>query len=72
MNWLNENFLLASLIWSSVGFGYWIYGKKQASLMSMIAGGAMIAVSTFVANILWMSVLCVALMALYATGIRLV
>jgi hypothetical protein len=63
MNWLNGNFLIASMIWSSIGFGYWIYGKRQASLLSMIGGGLMIVVSTFVASILWMSVLCVALMA---------
>jgi len=70
MNWLNGNFLLASLVWSSIGLGYWIYGKRQASIMSMMGGGLMILVSTFVASILWMSVLCVALMLLVYLLVR--
>lgn len=70
MNWLNENFLIASLIWSSIGIGYWIYGKRQPSIVSMVGGAAMIIVSTFVASILWMSVACVAVMALVFMLIR--
>jgi UDP-N-acetylmuramyl pentapeptide phosphotransferase/UDP-N-acetylglucosamine-1-phosphate transferase len=64
VNWLNGDFLLASLIWSSIGLGYWIYGKRQQSITPMMGGGLMILVSTFVASILWMSVLCVAVMAI--------
>ena len=29
VNWFNENFLLASLFWGSIAFGYLIYGWKQ-------------------------------------------
>jgi hypothetical protein len=63
MNWLNPNFLFASLIWGSIGVGYWIYGKRQSSMAAMLGGVAMTVVSTFVASILWMSVLCVGVMA---------
>jgi hypothetical protein len=41
----NANFLFASLIWGSVGGGYFIYGKKQRSSVPMIGGILMIGVS---------------------------
>jgi hypothetical protein len=70
VNWFNENFLFASMIWGSIGMGYWIYGKRQASMASMLSGAAMIVISTFVASILWMSVACVALMLLVFLLVR--
>ena len=64
MNFLDTNFLFASLIWSSIGMGYWIYGKKQQSFFPMLAGGLMIVISSFLPSVLWMSVLCAGLIAL--------
>ena len=52
------------MIWSSVGVGYFIYGKRQQSYVPLLAGIIMIVVSTFVASVLWMSLTCVGLMAL--------
>ena len=52
------------MIWSSVGVGYFIYGKRQQSFVPLVAGIIMIAVSCFVASVLWMSLTCVGLMAL--------
>jgi uncharacterized membrane protein HdeD (DUF308 family) len=60
---LNTNFLLASLVWGSVGFGYFIYGKKQSSWIPMLGGVFMIAASYFVSSALIMSVISLALMA---------
>ena len=37
----NANFWFASLIWGSVGMGYFIYGKKQGKLSAMLAGAAL-------------------------------
>ena len=62
MNLFDAHFLFASLIWSSVGVGYVIYGKKQQSLMPMLGGVAMIGVSCLVGSALLMSLICVALM----------
>jgi hypothetical protein len=59
---MNTSFLFASLLWGSVGGGYWIYGKKQREMMPMIGGVAMIAVSYFVTSWLLMTLLCGALM----------
>ena len=52
------------MIWSSVGVGYFIYGKRQQSFVPLVAGIIMIAVSCFVPSAVWMSVTCVGLIAL--------
>lgn len=61
-NLFNMSFLLASLLWGSVGVGYWIYGKKQREMIPMIGGVLMIAVSYFVSSWFLMSLLSIALM----------
>ena len=60
---LNTSFLFASLIWGSVGIGYFIYGKKQSSWPPMVAGVLMIAVSYFAGSALVMSLVCIGLIA---------
>jgi hypothetical protein len=64
VDWLNENFLLASLIWSSVGSGYCIYGWKQKTIMPFLGGLAMFAASFFIGSALLMSLACVAVMVI--------
>lgn len=59
----NTNFLFASLIWGSVGVGYFIYGKRQHSWAPMVGGIVMVAISYLVGSALLMSLLCLALMA---------
>lgn len=59
MNLLNTNFLLASLVWGSVGVGYFIYGKKQQEIAPLAGGLAMIAVSYFVGSALLMSLISI-------------
>jgi hypothetical protein len=55
----NANFLFASLIWGSVGVGYFIYGKKQRSSVPMIGGIVIIAVSYLIGSALLMSLLSI-------------
>ena len=59
----NTNFLFASLIWGSVGVGYFIYGKKQGSWVPMTGGILMIVVSYFVGSALLMSLISIGLIA---------
>jgi hypothetical protein len=59
---LDANFLLASLLWGSIGFGYCIYGKRQQQWVPMIGGIVMIAASYFLSAIV-MSLVCIAVMA---------
>lgn len=58
-NLFDTNFLLASLLWGSIGVGYFIYGKKQGAMMPMIGGMVMIAVSYVVSSWLLMSLLSI-------------
>ena len=57
----NTSFLFASLIWGSLGLGYFIYGKKQQSIGPMIGGILMMVVSYFIGSTLMMSLICVGL-----------
>jgi hypothetical protein len=59
----NSNVLFASLLWGSIGTGYFIYGKKQRSWPAMVGGIAMIAVSYFIGSVLLMSLASIAIMA---------
>lgn len=61
MNLLDSKFLFASLIWGSVGVGYFVYGKKQEAIIPMVGGVVMIAVSYFVGSWFWMSLTCLGL-----------
>ena len=58
----NAHFLFASLIWGSIGVGYFIYGKKQSSWVPMVGGVLMIAASYFTGSALVMSLICIGLM----------
>ncbi len=59
----NSSFLFASLIWGSIGVGYFIYGKRQQSWVAMLGGLAMIAASYFAGSALVMSLVCVGIAA---------
>jgi hypothetical protein len=61
MNLFSPSFLFASLLWGSIGVGYFIYGRKQQSLPAMVGGILMIGVSYFVGSALGMSLICVLL-----------
>jgi hypothetical protein len=58
----NTSFLFASLLWGSVGLGYFIYGKKQSSWSPMVGGVLMMVASYFVGSALLMSLACIGLM----------
>lgn len=63
VNLLDTKFLFASLLWGSIGVGYFIYGKKQQAMPPLIGGLVMIALSYFVESWFWMSLAGAALMA---------
>ena len=60
----SANFLFASLIWGSVGLGYFIYGKKQGSWVPMVGGIVMIAASYVAPSALIMSLISIGIIAL--------
>ena len=62
-NVLNAHYLVASLIWGSVGLGLFIYGKKQQSLVPLFGGLLLIGVSYFIDSAFYMSLAALALLA---------
>jgi CheY-like chemotaxis protein len=57
----STNFLFASLIWGSVGLGYFVYGKAQQSWASMVGGLLLMAFSYLVGSALVMSLSSIAI-----------
>ena len=57
----STSFLFASLLWGSVGVGYFIFGKKQRSWPPMVGGFVMIAVSYLVSSWLLMTLISIGL-----------
>jgi hypothetical protein len=57
----DTNTLMASLIWGTVGGGFFLYGKKQGSTPALVGGLALIAVSYLVSSPLLLSLISVAL-----------
>jgi len=53
--------IIASTVWSGIGMGYWVYGKKQRSMPPMVGGIALTAASWLVTGLLWMSLACIAI-----------
>jgi hypothetical protein len=63
VNLLNEHYLWASMVWGAIATGYLIYGWRQRVLIPFIGGLAMTAASILVVSALWMSLICLAVMA---------
>lgn len=63
MSIFDPNYLFASLIWGSVGVGYFIFGKRQQSLPALLGGLLMVAASYFAPSVLVMSLVCLGSMA---------
>ena len=46
----NTGLLIASLMWGTIGFGYFTYGWKQKDTPPLLGGLAMMAISYFVSS----------------------
>jgi len=55
--------LLFAMLFGSIGFGYFIYGKKQQRFASLLAGMALIIFPYFVSNTYALVVIGLGLMA---------
>ena len=56
--------LLWGLLFGSIGFGFFIYGKKQKSVVPLITGIALCVVPYFIANVYAIVIVGVILMAI--------
>lgn len=59
---MNVNWLLLSMVYSTVGLGMFMYGKKAVRFVPLLAGIALMIVPYFVGSLLWMSIICIPLM----------
>jgi len=55
--------LLWGVLFSSVGMGYFIYGKKQNATVPLLCGIALMIIPYFITSVLVMVLLCAALIA---------
>ncbi len=61
---MNTSMLLWSLLFSSVGIGIFIYGKKQKAVISLFSGLGLMIYPSFVSNTPLLVAIWVALMVL--------
>jgi len=61
---MNMSLLLWSLLFSSVGLGFFLYGKKQQAVVPLFSGLALMIYPYFVANSILLVAIGVALIAL--------
>jgi hypothetical protein len=51
------------VLWSGVGAGFWIYGKKQRSAPPLFGGVVLIAISWLISSAFWMSLAAIGIIA---------
>ncbi|THJ24711.1 MAG: hypothetical protein CAF45_004005 [Nitrospira sp. CG24E] len=56
--------LLWGLLFGSIGFGFFLYGKKQKAVVPLIAGIALCVVPYFIANVYLLVAVGILLMAI--------
>ena len=60
---MNLTWLLLSLLFSVIGMGYLMYGKRMAEFVPVGVGLALMVVPYFISSNVLMVIVCVALMA---------
>lgn len=68
---LDANVLLLSLLFSSIGFVFFAYGKKQSRLPHMAAGVMLMIYPYFVSNLIAMTAVGAVIIALLWLAVRL-
>jgi hypothetical protein len=61
---MDMNQLLLSLLFGTIGMGMFMYGKKMVRFVPLGAGLGLMVVPYFISNLLAMTGVCLALMAL--------
>ncbi len=61
---MDMNQLMLSMVFGTIGLGMFMYGKKEVRFVPLGAGLGLMVLPYFISNLLLMSGVCVALMAL--------
>jgi hypothetical protein len=59
---MTVNWLLLSMVYSTIGLGMFLYGRRAVRIIPLIAGLALMIVPYFFGSLLWMSVVSITLM----------
>ena len=59
---MDANWFLLSMLYSTVGLGMFMYGRKAVRFVPLVAGLALMILPYFVGSLLWMTIICCALM----------
>jgi hypothetical protein len=59
----HTSYLFASLVWGSVGVGYFIYGRKQQSFSAIAGGILMVVVAYAISSAVLMTLVCLGTVA---------
>jgi hypothetical protein len=54
---MNESWLLWSMLFGSIGLGYFVYGKKQRLVAPLVCGLALMLYPWFVASTWWLVII---------------
>ncbi|MEK7259411.1 MAG: hypothetical protein AAB211_06395 [Pseudomonadota bacterium] len=60
---MSASLLLWGVLFSSIGLGYFIYGKKQSATVPLVCGIALMIIPYFITSVMVMVLLCAALVA---------
>ena len=60
---MDFTYLFAALLWGSIGLGFFIYGKKQKSMIPLVGGVLLMAVCYVVRTTLILSLASMAIIA---------
>jgi hypothetical protein len=61
---MDTSSLLWGMIFGSIGFGFFVYGKKQGAVVPLVCGVALMIFPYFVDNIFLLVLIGIALMAI--------
>ncbi len=60
---MDTGYLFVALIWGSIGFGLFIYGKKQKSPVQLVSGLVLMSASYFAKTSMTLSLFGIAIIA---------
>lgn len=58
---MNESWLLWSMLFGSVGLGYFVYGRKQQRVTALVSGLSLMIYPWFVADTAWLVIIGICL-----------
>lgn len=58
---MNESWLLWSMLFGSVGLGYFVYGRKQQRVAALVSGLSLMIYPWFVADTAWLVIIGICL-----------